>query len=302
MRFAPILLLALVIGIVALGDALSQTPPAPQSAPLPQPVATSTARTAAPAWAPPVLDDPQTITLESSKPFDVKLDDDRDYIIDLPAWPLKSGLKITGGRNVVVIGGEIRIGWQGDDPSTSSRRGLKLEHQRGTVHVEGLLLTGKDLSEGIQIEAPEATVQLVNIRIDELRARDKRNFSDNHPDLVQLVGPVRVLRIDGFTGVTDYQGLFLQPPRGTVEGVELRRVNIRGTETARYLLWRDEDAAWPLTLDDVWAEPASGRRWQKTVWPEPPDPSWAGARRGTPPDGDFVPSDLAGIGYRRSDS
>ena len=43
---------------------------------------------------------------------------------------------------------------------------LYLRDQTGTVHIEGLLIYGSDLSEGIQINAPQATVQIVNVRVE----------------------------------------------------------------------------------------------------------------------------------------
>ena len=86
-----------------------------------------------------------------------------------PATPVRvaGGLTIAGGRNVVVRGGQVVVPWQGARPASgSTRRGLFLTAQTGTVHVEGLRLSG-DLGDGIDLdERLGATVQLENIRVD----------------------------------------------------------------------------------------------------------------------------------------
>lgn len=242
-------------------------------------------------WPPPSLENPEFVYV-SQQPRTLELDPGQDYVVLLPEVPVTKGMTIRGGRNVVMIGGEISIPWQGQQPSIRERRGLLLEGQTGVVHVEGVWLRGEDLSEGIQIDAPEAHVQLQNIRVERLTARDTVDFSDNHPDVVQPYGGVAGLRIDRLTAYTEYQGLFLVGSLGPIGAVDLRRVNIVGLPSARYLLWRSGD--YPLDIDEVYAAPASGRSWDRTVW-HPPD--FEGARLGRPPEGDFVPLGVAGVGY-----
>ena len=139
-------------------------------------------------WSPPRLSNPRVVEVaaRSSRSI-IELSSSRDYIIKMPGSPVTRGLIFVGGRNIVLIGGEIAIPWQGRSASIASRTGLKFKNTTGTVHVEGLLIRGDDLSEGIQINAPRATVQLQNIGIFGMHARDQRNFSDNHPDLIQNV-------------------------------------------------------------------------------------------------------------------
>lgn len=93
-----------------------------------------------------------------------------------------------GGRNIVIIGGEIVIPWQGENPDIPSRTMLKLKASTGIVHIEGLLGRGDDISEGIQIAAPDAIVQIQNVRIEGIHARDQVEFTDNHPDIIQTWG------------------------------------------------------------------------------------------------------------------
>ena len=162
-------------------------------------------------WAPPALTDPITIEVVPI-PYDrvLRLEPEQDYIIKLPNQPVERGLIIHGGRHVVLIGGEISIPWQGENADISRRTGLRIVDTTGTVHIEGLRITGPDLTEGIQVSAPYAIVQLQNVRIEDIHARDEVNFSDNHPDLIQTYGGLRELRVDRiWEGTSEIQRLII---------------------------------------------------------------------------------------------
>jgi hypothetical protein len=248
----------------------------------------------------------------------------QDYIIDLPDEPVNRGIVLQGGRNIVLIGGEIQIPWQGDHASVTNRTGLKILGATGTVHIEGLVIAGDDLSEGIQIDAPRAIIQIQNVGIYGVHARDEAYFSDNHPDLIQPYGGMTELRVDGFTGSSDYQGFFF---KGGVPfaRIDLRRVNIVGLPTARYLMWFGPSAnAGTVTLRDVWVDVPDSRRgglgksvWpdadgdyptqaqivddsssRAAFWPEDMKPTIYGmVFEGRPPEGDYVNRDQIGIHY-----
>lgn len=275
-------------------------------------------------YAPPALDNPITLTI--SKAGTVTLDQSRDYILECPNT-LDGALAIVGGRNVVAIGGHVRIPHQGANPSINQRRGLLIRDTRGVFHGEGWLFDGEDISEGIQIDAPEATVQLQNIRIDHVHARDQVNFKDNHPDLVQTWGNVRELRIDRFTGSTDYQGFLFKADYNNADGhgaVFVSRANIAADPTGRYLFWVHPSAnSKPVTLADVWLDvhPSRAGGLGKSVWTDVDnttypailstdaggnpiaywnnhDPAIQGhITQGIPPGGDFVPAGVAGLNY-----
>ena len=250
------------------------------------------------AWKPPALTDPQTVRPTASDRT-LELDPGRDYRVDMPDEPLSGpgGLSITGGRNVVLIGGTIDIALNGAEPAITARRGLFLQGQTGTVHVEGLLIRGRDLSEGIDLDQRAgATVQLQNIRVEGVHALDEKHFSDNHPDVVQTWAGPAELRVDRLTGSTDYQGFFLHPTQFIREPprlFDLRHVEIEGGPTSQYLLW--QAAPFPLDIADVWIRPARGRPPAQTLWPAPE--AWRGVRTGAPPGGDFVPAGVAGADY-----
>ena len=254
-------------------------------------------------WAPPELEDPVTVEVPTNGQ-DLHLEPDQDYIVEMPDEPLDvtGGLVINGGRNVVLIGGEIRISEPGG--RAQEVRGLYLHDQRGTVHVEGLHITGSDLGEGINLDQREgATVQLQNIRVDTVHGeRDGQ-----HADVIQAWAGPSVLRLDRFTGYTTYQGFFLLPKQfldEDPEGFDLRRVNlVAESDDVGYLLWRDGDE-WPIDVQDVWVAPAEDddraqdEDADSLTWSKNDDSdSWGDVQVGVPPGGDFVPADSVGVDY-----
>jgi hypothetical protein len=253
------------------------------------------------AWAPPRLQNPTTVRVTSAARW-LSLDPNRDYRVELPAHPIVGvgGVVIDGGHNVVLIGGEIHVPWHGESTDATSRRGLYLVNQTGTVHIEGVRIGGADLSEGIDLSEPlGAVVQIENVRIDRIRAHDERTWSDNHPDLIQTWAGPAVLRVDGFTGSTDYQGFFLAPnqygSQAPPRSIDLRRINLISTHRCTcVLLW--DSTSTPIHTADLWVAVAASRTLASALWPG--REAWPGARRGRPPGGDFVPSGTAGIGYR----
>lgn len=248
-------------------------------------------------WPAPELEHPETVVLDSGRTH-ARLERGKDYVIEL-AEPIRKvgGVVISGGRNVVLEGGHITIPRAPDDASEGDRRGMLIRWQSGTVHIEGLLIDdrGGDLAEGIQINAPNARVQLVNVRIEGLDVRSSRDLEETHPDVVQPWGGVRELRISGLTGTSAYQGIFLKADQDSIGRVTLDRVNLVGLPDARYLLWAEPGVR--VEVGEVWVQPAEGRSYWKTVRPEPPDPFWAAVRHGQPPGGDFVPAASVGMSY-----
>jgi hypothetical protein len=256
-------------------------------------------------WAPPALQQPTTVSAANatSNPDSdhvLTLDPRRDYRVRMPADALtgKGGLVIQGGHNVVLIGGEIDVPVQpGDSPSPESRRGLYLTGQTGTVHVEGVLIRGPDLSEGIDLsESRGAVVQIENVRVENVHARDESSFSDNHPDVLQTWAGPAELRVDRLSGSTDYQGLFLTPEQygPPPRAVSLSHVDLRGASCCYgYLLWRQ--GSFPIHTDDVWISPHPSRSVAQSLWPSPA--SWGPVSQGTPPGGEFVSAGVAGSSY-----
>jgi hypothetical protein len=259
-------------------------------------------------WGPPRLGEPFTVSAATAprkgdNAHQLDLSPARDYVVRMPPAGLQGGLTIRGGRNVILIGGEIDVPMQpGASPSPESRRGLYLTGQTGTVHVEGLLIRGDDLSEGIDLSEPlGAAVQIENVRVEGVHARDETHFTDNHPDVLQTWAGPAVLRVDRLTGSTDYQGFFLAPSQyGTPPPLSfaLHRIDLRPISlTARcscYLLW--QDSSFPLQAKDVWLIPHPPMSVLHSLWPT--SAAWPGVSGGVPPLGEFVPAGLAGLHYQ----
>jgi hypothetical protein len=264
-------------------------------------------------WAPPVLTEPITIEITEKK-TSFKLDQTKDYILKMPSRPLQGGLNIWGGRNVVLIGGEIHIPTKEEAPDfKGSTRALYIQQQKGTIHIEGLLVSGGGLTEGVNFnQRLGGIVQFQNMRFDTVHGER----SGHHADLIQTWAGPTELRIDRFTGHTSYQGFFLLPNQHfqTVEqnGVvseapkprlfDFRNINLIGTDRSAYMLWLPTPPGFPLNLQEVWVKPSPKKdqaNRDQFLWPKPStgDTSWAAVKVGIPPEGDFVPAGVAGVNY-----
>jgi hypothetical protein len=317
-----------------VGSLASSPVPSPVASPVVTPVVTPTPSTVPSSnqltWAPPALTNPITIEVKNTGAvhYPVSMDTTKDYIIKLPAnEPLRGGLSLNGGRNVVLIGGVIEVPNQGENPTISNRRMFKTQFATGTVHIEGVLGRGADISEGMQLISPDTTIQIQNVRIENLHARDQVNFTDNHPDLIQVIAGPKELRVDKFTGSTDYQGIFIKPETqySAAGNVTMKRVNVIGLPTARYQFWTT-DRVGSILLDQFYVDVPTQHPWGfgKTIMPDVNTfaaprratlakdeqgrdyATWSGmtgptitgrVTEGLPPSGDFVPAGSVGLGY-----
>ncbi len=204
-------------------------------------------------WAPPALKDPEVITLTQERPFQ-RLDDSKDYVVRVAGGRLtlrpdqKAG--VWGGDDVVWIGGEIN--------APGNQRPIKLDRQRGSVHLEGVHVTGAGMREGINLDQRYgASVTIENVLVDPVSG----NQSGHHADVLQTwAGPGR-LRIDRLEGTTNYQGIMIDTQGfgdARVSGFDFRNVVLRHTgEGYRdvdrgYLVRRtDRSGGWPLKADNV---------------------------------------------------
>ncbi|MFC3686898.1 hypothetical protein [Aquipuribacter hungaricus] len=296
-----LLLVAAVAFVLTRDPGPESTSTAPAPAPAPEEPAEPAVGPGEPlSWAPPVLEDPTVVEI-TAEDTSLKLDQEKDYELVLPDEPLVSsgGLSVYGGRNVVMVGGEISVPPQ-EEEEQSGLRALYLRDQTGTVHIEGVKLTGEGLGEGINLDQREgAVVQLQNIWVGEVFG----TVDGHHGDLIQAWAGPAELRVDGLTGSTGYQGFFLLPKQfgdqPEPELFDLRRVDITGAEDrSAYMLWRD-DLDWPLVTSDVWVDPtdADPDERREFLWDREGEDSWADVQVGTPPGGPFVPEDRVGLGY-----
>ncbi len=242
-------------------------------------------------WPVPPLDQPTVIWITDSN-RDLSLPMDRDFLLKMPDFPLTGpgGLRIDGGRNVVVIGGEISIADVPQGTAGADRRGLVVKNQTGVVHIEGLEIRGEDLAEGIQIAAPDAIVQLQKIRIGRVSSDD----ASFHSDVLQVWGGVQELRVDRLTGQSAFQGIFLKSDisGANIGAVDLRRVNIIGG--SGYNFYADETVG-SITTSEVYALPGPTKQWRYSAFPPVASGVWSGVVHGAPRSGDFVPRGTVGL-------
>ena len=241
------------------------------------------------------------------------LNDAQDYLLKMPSQVSgTNGVQIQGGRDLIILGGEISI--PASPGSESASRGLYLLDQVGTVHVEGVHFTGAGLGEGIQLNQKKgAVVQLGNLRFNAIVSGAGASW---HGDIIQSFGGPRVLRIDKLTGVTDYQALYFD---GIVAGfadidiLQISNVNVSDSVAGDYNVMLNN-----FTTAQTWFEniyhlfgAAAGRTDQSNFGTlEGFGVKWKGVNivNSAPPGGDIVPLYTtvagvgAGIGYVPSDA
>ncbi len=272
-------------------------------------------------WAPPTLENPITIQLdtESSLP---ELEPGRDYIIQFPDEPRTRRVLIKGGRNVVIIGGTSKI------PHVNENA---FQVHRGdpgrTVHLEGIQVTyeGEGQGDALAINAPTTIVQVQNFRATEL----KGGYDKVHSDVIQPWGGVQELRVDRLTGSCNCQGFFLVANYNSNGSFDFRNVNLTmepewypGAKSG-HALWLDRGLSGdkggpvPTTFSEVYIVPRPNRTLGNSVFPqsnakteelrahvEDDYVTWpgltfvnGGIHKGPPPGGDFVSAENVGIHY-----
>ncbi|HEY2660362.1 MAG TPA: pilus assembly protein TadG-related protein [Caulobacteraceae bacterium] len=276
-------------------------------------------------WAPPTLKNPITITLGTGDTTS-NLKPTQDYIIKLPAKKKVGFTYILGGHNVVILGGYITLPVSADKTNGAPSRAIYIKGATGVVHVEGVLIdaSGGGMSDGVDIAAPEATVQVENVRVEGIYGYNNQF----HADVIQPFGGVRDLRVDKLTGYSGYQGLTIDQDQGAIGSAELYRVNLVATgaqvwgsaNNGGYLLWLTPlskcQPSYPVTLNNVYVKPRATLA--NAVWPPvgaqtacpalttandlvasfPKLPVSGYVSKGLPPQGDFVPQGVAGLNYR----
>lgn len=225
----------------------------------------------------PVLTTPTTITMSSGTSY-VSMDPARDYIIKIKAGTVfPKPLTLTGGRNVVFEDAVMQYAAPvGAEPGWLAR-GLYLVDQTGVMWVSNLQIRGP-LSEGIDLSQKKgASVVLRNIAVDPVYGSQ----DGHHADVLQTwAGPGRLV-VDGLTGTSSFQGVFLQPA-DTWDGpdpdfIVLRNIDLDVSQGI-YALSSYAHGAYPIVATgiDVKYNPARPSR-DQWLWPKPStgDTTWA---------------------------
>ena len=274
-------------------------------------------------WAPPTLSNPVTYRV-SGTPTAIKAAPGQDSIVRF-AGPVNRRLDLEGGRNWVIVGGEINIDRPWD--KLEDRNAIHVNNATGVVHIEGVFMHGAYINDGIKACTPDAVLQIENDRVVDLRGTQ----SGYHADVIQPYCGFKELRVDGLTGYSQFQGVMFKADRGSWRTTTLRRVNLVGIAPQDgYLInvvsgcCNDDGNSYvtgPILLSDVYVspdvshhdgtlsgnicpaatftfgtDPATGREYaeHKTgVSPQMTGRIW----RGRPASGDYVPAGVAGVGY-----
>ena len=283
-------------------------------------------------WAPPTLTDPTVVTVASGQDPDVlNLNTRRDYTVRLSRTGIHGTVEINGGHNVVLIGGEVTVpstANQTDNGADDTDTAIYIRGSTGTVHIEGVLIRADADTEfdGIDVNAPEATVQVENVRMEDVYG----SMTTEHADVIQTWGGAKALDVDDLTANGDYQGLTISPDLGSVGSADIENVDLTAeprpaalaanTVGGGIMLWLTTGTTTcqssPVTLHNVyisdltdhiepvntvWPSPSSGLSCDPTVtgssvsWPSLP--VTGSVTLGAPPDGPFVPEGVAGNSY-----
>lgn len=334
-----------LLSACSTGGARANTSPNPSANPL--------------AWAPPPCGDPEhhcvDLDLRSTGAHQAPdLDDDTDYRIHLPDdGALVGGITITGGRNVLLVGGRIDLTYPCPD-DRSECMGIHIAKESpGSVFVEGVWIhnpadigsacAGSTTStpqrcstgDGIDVNTTNNatinvnTITLENVRVDGISGCSGQG---DHSDVFQSYqAPDVTIRIDRVTGVTNCQGLTLDPDLAFSvwhrfpASITVMNTNIdaianpyRGASYQPKTWWLTYGTgceSGPIVLTNDYSGRPPGNTVPDNTWPDTTARScparysqgrlaWPGTRIegtitiGLPPGGDFVPPDTVGPGYR----
>lgn len=223
----------------------------------------------------------------------------------MPTTPLtaKGGLWLIGGRNIVVIGGEIF----NDTPITApesvdSAYGLYLKGQTGIVHLEGLWIHGKGLGQALIMDQGNgATIQVQRSRFETLHP-----VGYVHTDGIQTWrGPHR-LKMGYVTIITHGVGIQTMPHQYgniNIDTWEYRHVNIEQKTPDAYALWKGAHSGgyWREIHEDFWVKNLGHLAWPDAAHWNPGGPAkieGEAFHQGLRPAGDFVPAGQVGLSYK----
>lgn len=292
-------------------------------------------------WKPPALSNPVTVNIPATGPVPVygqqawviQLDPAKDYILNLghrhETASGYAGLSIHGGRNIVMIGGEVEIALATSVQGDGQRDAFTFVGQTGTVHVEGVLFSGNPLRAFVT-RAPGATFQFQNCRGGIRMGWAGSYDTTDHSDVILDQEIPSEERFDMCTFEYDNTGFAFYANGGTRK---IKRTNLRNrpdnptghnyihrnvvntrmeiddfyTETGWGFSNSGGAGATQFTLTSAWlfAQPAmaltgDGKSQGSFVTftdPSGDNVSGNGIKYGSPPNGDFCPVGVAGVGY-----
>lgn len=252
-------------------------------------------------YRPPALTAPTTVAVPVSGGT-VTLDPARDYIVRLPATTVSGSVLIDGGRNVVLIGGQIN--------GNGGARGLFLRGQRGTAFVEGVRLSPVSNGDGINLDQRYgSTVIIQNCWVERVTGTQAGVHADG---LQSWAGPDR-LYVHGLHITSNYQGILFHPNDGNFGGASrpypsefaFSAVHINDHEgVLDYALWQSISPSYtaasppyPVRVSDVTVRHAADRAQLLKSWDGKPGSTWADVRIVTTDQRVWVGTSDPGLAY-----
>ncbi|WP_432486216.1 malectin domain-containing carbohydrate-binding protein [Kineococcus esterisolvens] len=287
---------------------VTQTPQPTTPAPAPTPTTTPTSGTTTAdraSWKAPTLQNPLVWVPSASQRY-FKAPADRDVLIQWPSTALdvQGGFELTGGRNVVSIGGTVKFSKRYfpsmvDQPNNNRCLKINGNDKLGaprTVHVEDFHCAGSHIWEGINVDSKAEravlTVQFRDIRVDGVHV-EYPGSTGKHigGDALQVWNGPHRLFIDGFTAKNlEYQGFFLQPYQfgtGKLGTWDIRNVNLEGAASrSAYILWlagtrnASDSNGVQINVKNVYVQPGGGRTRASSLWEA--DKDWYDVTIGKP--------------------
>lgn len=245
----------------------------------------------------------------------------------MPAGIKQGNLTLSGGRNIVLIGGEIEV--EASPTTDQRRRCLYLLNQTGTVHVEGLSLhrnAADDDFAAIVInneDTAAAIYQFQNIRVEGIEG----STAGWHGDALQLIPStanfIGKVRVDRMTVESGYQAFYIVlDGDGQHSFKHVNATMVVGDSAAYWFGDNTGDEIWGMKnvdLEEVYVAPRPGYEFEDefrpnsgatittnrpvitagvATWPNAVNYLITGElREGHPPGGDFAPEGTVGVGY-----
>ena len=243
-------------------------------------------------WSPPSLSNPITINVPETGGIG-GLDPNRDYVLNL--GHRKTGLGVSGGRNIVIMGGRITC-QDIVDSNLSRGRGIEIWDNKGVVHVEGVHF--ENCGTGIAISAPDSVVQVQNTRFDDIDSP----WNLMHPDVIQTWRGPKEIRIDRLTADFSSKGFLWMSVNGQFPGrIDQRHINFRlfrgggaTPEGPHHFTWHPSSTT-RSTCSDCWTETG----WWENVYRRRLQDGWGTFDK--PGGWEFIPYRVVGADGRRVD-
>lgn len=236
-----------------------------------------------------------------------------DYVVHITEKiTADGGVLLNGGRNIVIIGGEIHDSIvltraQAEAGELWRQIGLYLPNCKGTVHIEGLYIHGIGCGDGIETGtgAGGATIRVQNCRIQNQHVTQNPGtvgWNGSHPDAFQCYAGPAAWQMYQNTVVSSGTLRTWQPTEfgPNIQSVYMERMDITAqTDVGSYALWDDTPSFWPEFHNDLYFQYDQSGQFHRngdvahSAW-DPPNGNVTGeaVHYSARPGGDLVPASM----------